>query len=129
MDRGADRRSGMRHMLQALGSVGVLAAFGHAQVPQSRGWHITSLDLEAVVVPEMRLLTVSGVVRLRSAGGGTAGPVLAFGPGGVTFDSARVSVPATLGYSAARDSLLIQLGGAGAREVAITFFGQTSKDL
>lgn len=102
-----------------------------AQLPSRGTWRILSLELDVVVVPETRTLGVSGTVRAQLAGGWSDGPTLAFGPGGVTFDSARASRAAVLAYNSGRDSLLVRLESPApsGTELSISFSGHTDHDL
>jgi hypothetical protein len=117
-----------RHLLCLAGLAGLAAA---AQSPAPHGWRILSLDLDVAVTAETRMLHVAGTARVRFAGDSSNGPTLVFGPGGVTFDSARLSVPAVLAYSSTRDSLLVRLTAPARHdtELTLSFFGHTDRDL
>jgi aminopeptidase N len=112
----------------------ILAAAGQrarAQSPPRPVWQILSLDLDVAVAPETRTLRVSGTARIRLSGDSANGPTLAFGPGGVKFDSAAVSLPAVLAYSSARDSLVVNLRSAVTHgtELTVSFAGHADRDL
>ena len=122
-----------RHLLPAaiLVVAGISADCVWAQSPIRTGWRILSLDLDVAVTIETRTLHVSGTARVRFTGDSSRGPILAFGPGGVTFDSARVNLPAMLTYSSARDSLLVRFQSPARNdtELSVSFFAHTDRDL
>lgn len=104
-------------------------ASGQTQSPPS--WQVDRLDLDVVVRPSGRMLAVSGVTDVTALRPGTQGPVLALGPNGVAFDSAKVPAPATLRISDKRDSLFISLPNPVAigQRVSINFFAHANRDL
>ncbi|MDQ3951056.1 MAG: hypothetical protein M3282_12035 [Gemmatimonadota bacterium] len=102
-----------------------------AQTAAVQGWRVTSLDLDARVTPEQRLLRVGGSLQLAASAGATATPALVFGPGGVVFDSASLDVPAGTRYSGRRDTLFITLPRSPVANTVVTvwFAGHADRDI
>lgn len=120
----------MRNFFPLVVAAAAIAVPASGQQPPGT-WHITNLDLDVGVTPATRMLRVAGTIRLELSGGGSSGPTLAFGPGGVTFDSVRVSVPAAFTYSPGRDSLLIRLAApaTSGAELTVSFHAHTDRDI
>jgi hypothetical protein len=67
------------------------------------GWHLTNIELQVVAHPDSQVLRVAGVLSAAAPIGGSMGPDLVIGPGGMRLDSVE-SPGAIVEFSSGRDT-------------------------